>query len=130
MPRRKYLFGSRQEAEDKVKEIDHKAHQQLRLARALYVGGVQWVKNPHRGPYRMGAFDLQSPGGPRIVLVFAPPQQEPDLQVYDFGSDDYADWKNWFFKQYHHSDNKEAASLAYAIRAVEEIINQALKEGQ
>ena len=61
MPRRKYLFGSRQEAEDKVREIDHQAHQQLRLARALYTGGVPWVKNPHRGQYRMGAFDLKPP---------------------------------------------------------------------
>ena len=130
MPRRTYLFGSRQEAEDKFREIDHKAHQQLRLARALYTGGVEWVKNPHHGPYRMGAFDLKSPGGPRIVLVFAPSGQEPDLKVYDFGSDDYTDWKNWFFTQYYRSDDKEADSLAYAIQAVEKIIRQALKEGQ
>ena len=130
MPRRKYLFGSRQEAEDKVRESDHKAHQQLRLARALYTGGVQWVKNPHHGPYRMGAFDLKTPGGPRIVLVFAPPRQEPDLKVYDFGSDDYAEWKNWFFTKYYRSGDKEAVSLAYAIQAVETIIGQATKEGQ
>lgn len=130
MPRRKYLFGSRQEAEDKVKEIDRMAHQQLRLARALYTGGVQWVKNPHRGPYRMGAFDLKSPGGPRIVLVFAPAGQEPDLKVYDFDGKDYTEWKNWFFTKYHRADDKEAASLAYAIQAVEKIIGRALKEGQ
>ena len=48
MARRKYLFASRQEAEDKVREIDHMAHQQLRLARALYTGGVQWAKSPQR----------------------------------------------------------------------------------
>ena len=130
MPRRTYLFGSRQEAEDRVKEIDHQAHQQLRLARALYTGGVEWVTNPHRGPYRMGAFDLKSPGGPRIVLVFAPSGQEPDLKVYDFGSDDYTKWKTWFFTQYYRGDDKEAESLAYAIQAVEKIIRQALKEGQ
>ena len=130
MPRRKYLFGSRQEAEDKVKEIDRMAHQQLRLARALYTGRVQWVKNPHRGPYRMGAFDLQSPGGPRIVLVFAPAGQEPDLKVYDFGSDEYTGWKNWFVGQCCRSDDKEAETLAYLIQTVEKIIGQALKEGQ
>ena len=130
MPRRKYLFGSRQEAEDKVREIDHQAHQQLRLARALYTGGVQWVKNPHRGQYRMGAFDLKTPGGPRIVLVFAPPKQEPDLKVYDFDGNDYADWKNWFFTQYYRSNDKEAVSLAYAIQSVEKIIGQATKESQ
>jgi len=129
MPRRKYLFGSRKEAEDKVKEIDHKAHQQLRLARALYSSGIQWAKNPHRGPYRVGVFDLKSPGGPRIVLVFAPSGQEPDLKVFDFGGN-YSDWKTWFFTQHYRSNDKEAASLAFLIQAIDKIISKAMKEGQ
>ena len=78
----------------------------------------------------MGAFDLKTPGGPRIVLVFAPSGQEPDLKVFDFDGDDYTNWKNWFFTQYYRSDDKEAESLAYAIQAVEKIISQAMKEGQ
>jgi len=31
----------------------------------------------------MGLFDVESPGGPRVVLVFAPRGQEPDLRVLD-----------------------------------------------
>ena len=127
MPRRKYMFASRQEAEDKVREIDHKAHQQLRLARALYTGGVQWAKSPQHGLYRMGAFDLQTPGGPRIVLVFAPARQEPDLKVFDFDGQDYAEWRHWFFTQYYRSNDKEAESLAACIQGVEKIVRQALK---
>jgi hypothetical protein len=78
----------------------------------------------------MGAFDLKSPGGPRNVLVFAPSGQEPDLKVFDFDGQDYTDWKNWFFKQCHRGDDKEAESLAHAIQAVEKIVGQALKEGR
>ena len=58
--RRKYLFRSRQEAEDKFKEMDHQAHGQLRLARALYTGSIQSVKSLW---HRLGAFDLKTPGG-------------------------------------------------------------------
>ncbi len=126
MTRRKYLFRSRQEAEDKVREIDHLAHQQLRLARALYSGSVQWAKTPHRGPYRIGAFDLDSPNGPRIVLVFAPLRQEPDLKVFDFDGQDYADWKHWCFTHHYRTDDKEAASLAACIEAVEKLITQSV----
>ncbi len=127
MARRKYMFASRQEAENKVREIDHQAHHQLRLARALHSNSIQWAKTNHRGPYRMGAFDLESPGGPRIVLVFAPPRQEPDLKVFDFDGQDYAEWKHWFFTQCYRADDKEAKSLAAAIQAVEKIVGQALK---
>jgi len=66
-PRRKYQFASRQEAEEHVSHIGHKAHQQLRLSRALYTGNVQWATTPYAGPYRVGIFDLHTPGGPRLA---------------------------------------------------------------
>ena len=84
MGKRKYLFCDRATAEEAFRQQGAEMHGQLRLARALYSGRIQWGEC--RGSYRFGLFDLDSCSGPQVVEVFHPiaTGQEPDLRVFDF----------------------------------------------
>ena len=125
--RRKYLFASRQEAEDKVREMDYAKHQEMRLNRALYSGQVQWANVSQGGPYRVGVFDLHTPAGPRIVVVFAPAitRQEPNLTVYEADGKEWREWREWFYGHYYRCDDPESVQLDNAVRAAELLIKKA-----
>ena len=88
-PRHKYRFRSRAEAEEAQAQGSQEAHRMTRFARALLENRVQWVPNGHQN-YRVGRFDLTNCAGPRYVVVFQPPRQAPNPQVFD--ADDWADY--------------------------------------
>jgi hypothetical protein len=121
--RKKYRFKTRNEAEERFLLADQKYHQQLRLARALYEGSVQWVsKRP--GPYRIGVFDLHCPGGPRILMAFKPlsGSQEVDMHVYDFWDKEWEDYTAWFFGHYRRAEDAESFRLGDMIHDAEQLI--------
>lgn len=124
--RHKYRYASRQEAEDKVVEVDQEHHKQLRLARALYAGKVTWMPTPAPSAYRVGVFDLDTCGGPRIVTAFQPivqgRQQEPSLTVYDLYGREWEEYREWFYHHYYRADDKEAVHLRNALDAAQAAI--------
>jgi hypothetical protein len=83
------------------------------LARALYTRSIEWL---YLGDtYRFGIFDDHALCGPRIVMVFAPKNQEPDLQVFETDSALLADLEREALR---HPRERESEDILAGTRTV------------
>jgi hypothetical protein len=85
------------------------------LARALYTRSIEWL---YLGDtYRFGIFDDHAPCGPRIVVVFAPKNQEPDLQAFEAESDILVDLERAALRYPKERESKDILIGACAVRS-------------